>query len=444
MAWQLASSTGILGARWGLLARLAVWAAAWGVGVAAAFRLPPRVAVPAVIALGLALRVASLAGPPATSDDLFRYSWDGRVQEAGVDPYRHQPVAAALRELREPWLWPDAQGCAAIGKGEGCSRINRPAARTIYPPLAERWFAAVYSVAGIDAQHKAWQLAGLATEAALLSLLPFCLRAWRRDERWTALYALSPLPAFEVVNNGHVDGLAALLAVGALVVAARRRAVVVGALLGAAALVKLYPALLLAGAVGVRGKRRVVAGVASVAAAAAVVVLGYAPHVASVGARVLGYLPGYLREEDYDTGGRFLLLGLVGLRGTIGAAVAVAVLLGTVAVVVVRRVPPPRAFAVLLGVLLLVATPVQPWYAVALLAVAAAAGEPRWAVLSVAGYPYFFAVILDAPHAVAIGRVCYLAGLAAALAVGHVHPGAGAAADQASPDSRRRNLDLQA
>ena len=53
-------------------------------------------------------------------------------------------------------------------------------------------------------------------DIALVGLLPLALRAWKRDQRWTALYALSPVPVVEVVNNGHVDGLAALLVVAAL------------------------------------------------------------------------------------------------------------------------------------------------------------------------------------------------------------------------------------
>ena len=44
-----------------------------------------------------------------------------------------------------------------------------------------------------------------------------------------------------------------------------------------------------------------------------VVAVGYLPHVLGVGTKVLGYLPGYLREEDYDAGGRYLLAGLLGL-----------------------------------------------------------------------------------------------------------------------------------
>jgi hypothetical protein len=70
---------------------------------------------------------------------------------------------------------------------------------------------------------------------------------------------------------------------------------------------------------------------------------------------------------------------------------------------------------VLLGALLLAATPVQPWYAVTLLAMAAVAVRPAWSAVAVAGYPYFFAVLLDSTHAVTIGRVSF--GLALTVVV---------------------------
>jgi hypothetical protein len=75
--------------------------------------------------------------------------------------------------------------------------------------------------------------------------------------------------------------------------------------------------------------------------------------------------------------------------------------------VLVRRPEPPRAFAVLIGTLLLAVTPVQPWYSVTLLAAATVAGLPAWSAVAVAGYPYFFALILDSPSALAVGRVSY-------------------------------------
>ena len=393
---------------WRILLLLAPWGVLWALGVVFAFRLPPRAAVPAVLVVGTLLRLVALSGPPTLSDDLHRYAWDGRVQAAGIDPYRHPPTAPALRELREPWLWPDEGTCAEIDRNPGCTRLNRPAVRTIYPPVAQAWFSLVYRLGGIDARHKAWQVAALAVDLALLALLVLALREWGRDRRWVALYALSPVPVVELVNNGHVDGLAALFVVAALVAGARRRRFVTGVLVGAAGLVKLYPLLLLVALAGIgRGRERLAPLAWGAAGALAVAVAGYLPHVVAVGWRVLGYLPGYLREEQYDRGGRYLLAGLLGLPAPATAVVAAAALAAVTAWVLARRPGLPHASTVLLGGLLLAVTPVQPWYAVLLLAVASVAAAPVWTLVAAAGYPYFFAVILDAPEQVAVGRLSY-------------------------------------
>ena len=466
----VASGRPILASRWSLLWQLAVWAVAWMVAVVAAFHLPRRTAVVATLVAGTALRLAALAGPPTTSDDLYRYSWDGRVQVAGIDPYRDAPASATLAGLREPWLWPDAAGCAAIHRPAGCTRINRPGERTIYPPVAEAWFAAVYRIAGVGSRYKAWQVAGLLTELGVLALLPVTLRRWGRDPRWVALYALCPVPVLEVVNNGHVDGLAVLFLLAALAVVARSSAassrrqdggpgaepvsgppagvgpsrhreptarmaggeptvLLAGVLIGAAALVKLYPAVLVLALVGM-GTRRWVPVVRAGATAAAVVALAYAEHVARVGLHVLGYLPGYLSEEHYSTGGRFLLASLGRVPAGSAAAVSATFVGAACAWVWWRRPAAPAGAALLLGAVLLAASPVQPWYAVSLVAVATVAGRPWWAGVALAGYPYFFAVILADRHAAGIGEIAYAAALAAAVV------GAGIAARRPLPSDQ--------
>jgi hypothetical protein len=221
----------------------------------------------------------------------------------------------------------------------------------------------------------------------------------------------------EFVNNGHVDGLAVALVVAALIVAAgvpvelrreRRRDVLFGLCIGAAALVKVYPAglLVVAGCLPSARPRRSL--LRASAAAGALTVAWYVPHALAAGLRVVGYLPGYLREEHYQEGSRFLLAGVVGLTGK-AAAAAAALALGAVITWVLRRRPsPPAAAAVVLAALVLITTPVQPWYAVMLLAPAALVPWPAVAAAVVAaGYPYFFAVILDYAHTTALGRSCY-------------------------------------
>src|SRR3954454_4239688 len=139
LALDFATSDPLRNARWALLVRLGMWAVVWGAGVVCALRLPRRVAVPAVFAVAVALRLASLAGPPVLSDDLYRYAWDGRVQASGTDPYRYTPSSAHLAGLREGWLWPDAAGCAGLQREPSCTRINREFVHTIYPPVAQAW-----------------------------------------------------------------------------------------------------------------------------------------------------------------------------------------------------------------------------------------------------------------------------------------------------------------
>jgi len=450
---RIARGQPLLATRWWLLVQLAIWAAAWVAAVVLAFRLPRRVAVPLVFAVAVAVRVAAIAGPPTTTDDFYRYTWDGRVQAAGVDPYEYTPGSTQLAPLREPWLWPEERPCPLAYRPLGCTRINRSWVHTIYPPGAEAVFAAVYRLTGIGARWKPWQVAGLLSDVGVVALLTSGLRRRGRDPRWVALYALCPAPVLEMVNNGHVDGLAILLSLAALVVvvppastptrgtgtatrcesrtesasrrdrlrfrtppvAQARRELMAGVLVGAATLVKLYPLLLVVPLAAASPERRGRALARIGGAAAAMTAAGYLPHVLRVGAKVVGFLPGYLREEHYDGAGRYLVAGALRIPGGLAGVASTLAVVGALAWVWVRRPPAASGAALLMGTLLLAASPVQPWYAVTLLAFAALAAEPGWSAVVAAGYPYFLSVILLHPHRVGIGQLAY--GLAAIIAV---------------------------
>ncbi len=102
----------------------------------------------------LAVHTVAATGPPQLSDDLYRYAWDGRVQAAGIGPYRYGPLDPHLAGLRDRWLFPDAAGCAAIERGPHCIRLNYPRAHTIYPPVAQAYFTAVHYLPGPPREHK--------------------------------------------------------------------------------------------------------------------------------------------------------------------------------------------------------------------------------------------------------------------------------------------------
>lgn len=392
---------GVLESRWALVGLLAAWLPVWIVGTLLLMRLPGRWLLVAGVVAAVAVRGAALAGPPGLSDDDYRYAWDAKVQLSGVNPYERAPLDPSLVPLRERWLFPDLADSDR-------TLINRPAERTIYPPLAQAWFVVVRTVTGGAAGERPWQAAAAVVDLGLIGLLLVGLRRLGRDPRVAAWWCLSPVAAVEVVGNAHVDGLAVLLSVAAVIVAGRRPGLA-GGLIGAAAMVKLYPALLL---VAVARKRPLLAA----ASFTVVCTLAYLPYVLAVGPKVLGYLPGYLREERYDQGGRFLLLSLTRLPESLLPVLAAAVVLAAVVVVWRADLPAHRSAPLLMGVVLLVATPVQPWYAVSVAALGLLDRGWWWAVLVVVAWPYYVAVVLDDPAAESLGRAGYALALAVVIA----------------------------
>lgn len=403
LSWTIAHHS-LIGARWNLIALLAFWIPIWLVSARAALAVPTPLALGAVLVIAVLLRLAAVAATPSISDDLYRYAWDGHVQLAGVDPYRHAPNSPSVVRLRTPGLWPSPARCRKLRQQPGCTVLNRPDVRTIYPAVGEGWFAIVHALTPGDDGSRPWQLAGGAVDVASVVLIAIGLRATGRDPRKVAWYALSPLPVIEFAGNGHVDGLALLLLLAALLALRRDRRGLAGVLVGMATMVKIYPAVAVV-AMWRRGRWRLMA------AAVATAVITELPHVIFVGTRVLGYLPGYLKEEHYSTGSRFLLLSLTGLNGPAQLALGAACM-GLVTIIVWRRhTAPEPALAVLLSTLILITTPVQPWYAVTVAGIGCLADQPWLALLALAGEPYYATVILDDPHQVLVGRICY--GLAA-------------------------------
>ena len=160
-----------------------------------------------------------------------------------------------------------------------------------------------------------------------------------------------------------------------------RRPFAGGALLALAIWTKVTPVLIVP---AVLRRRRPVA-VISAGVAASVIV--YLPHVLAVGSGVIGFLPGYLQQEGYANGSRFLLLGML-VPGKWGFAAAFAVL-ATVALLVLLRGDPDRPWrgaVVMTGVALAVATPPFPWYAMLLVMLVAFDGRVEWLGLAMVRY----------------------------------------------------------
>lgn len=353
--------------RWGwhlLAAALIFGALAWWVR-----RDLRTVSLPTLLIITIAVQATGLLVFPLTSDDIYRYVWDGRVQLAGIDPYRFVPLDPALSFLRDTQLFPAGRPPA----------INRPGVHTIYPPGAQAVFTAVAFLV------PAWLgLAGLRVLAgSAVVITTVLLGRYLGPRRGLALlYGANPLVMIEAANGGHLDALVALAVLGVVWCTVSRRLWWAGVFLGLAASLKLVP-LLLVPVLLRRGRWR------TSLAAVAITVAGYVPHVLAVGALVLGYLPGYLAEEGYDSGGRFALLSWLPADVRPIAALGIGASLAVLAFARSGRDPVPVTCCWLFGASLLVATPVYPWYVLPLAVLVIMSQRWEWLAVWAAAYVAF-------------------------------------------------------
>jgi alpha-1,6-mannosyltransferase len=237
-----------------------------------------------VLLVAIAMRLPLILSPPFLSTDIYRYVWDGRVQHAGINPYRYLPVDPALQSLRDDFLYP---------------RINRAEyAPTIYPPAAQIVLAAIgfvwSSVTGVKAAMVGFEI------LAVVCLLRLLAAANLPAER-VLIYAWNPLPVWDFAGNGHIDAVAIGLLAVALLARVRHRDGWAGAALGLAIATKFLPAVV----APVLWRR--CAGWWTALAAVTTIAALYALY-SSAGTHPLGFLAGYGSEEGYDSGEGFWLL----------------------------------------------------------------------------------------------------------------------------------------
>jgi len=255
----------------------------------------PRRVLVGILAVAALMRLGIVLAPPYLSDDLYRYVWDGRVEAAGINPYRYVPSDTHLAALRDETIYPN---------------INRRTyAPTIYPPAAELIFLVTTRISESVTWMKATMVAFEFTSVAVLLRL-LVLRGLPLER--IVIYAWHPVVLWEFAGSGHID--AAIVTFVALASWARRReaAWLTGIALAGAALVKFFPAVIFP-ALYRRWDWKMPA------AAAATLIAGYLPFLAA-GRGILGFLPGYVREEGLNSGAGFFLWNL--LRAAVPAASA--------------------------------------------------------------------------------------------------------------------------
>lgn len=135
-----------------------------------------------ILAYGIAMGAPSLF-----DDDLWRYTWDGKLLRHGLNPFSHPPNSLDVIDL-----WRKDQ-----------YKIPYDHVSTIYPPMTQLVFYGV-SLIVVDSflsMKIAFSLISFALAFVLLALL----KQLDKPRAWVLIYLWNPLVIKEIGNSGHMD-----------------------------------------------------------------------------------------------------------------------------------------------------------------------------------------------------------------------------------------------
>lgn len=135
-----------------------------------------------LVFFGVAVVARLVLLPMDPGGDVWRYVWEGLVQNAGANPYTLAPNATALSEIRPDW-W---------------ENINHQSITAIYPPLTELIFRLI---ATVSPTVLAFKFVIVAADLGIVVLL------WRRFGNAALLYAWNPLAITVFAGGAHFDSL---------------------------------------------------------------------------------------------------------------------------------------------------------------------------------------------------------------------------------------------
>lgn len=134
----------------------------------------------------IVLRLVLIMQTPVTSDDYYRYLWDGKVQSEGTDPFQFSPLE--LTEFHDDVIYPN---------------VSFPEIKTIYPPLSQIIFYFGYLISPQSAAGL--KIIYLIFDIGVMLFILGCLKKLKLNSSSIILYAFSPLIVLEIFLNVHID-----------------------------------------------------------------------------------------------------------------------------------------------------------------------------------------------------------------------------------------------
>ena len=185
--------------------------------------------------MAIGFRVLLLFSIPALSDDFYRFVWDGRLLEKGINPYLQTPDDF-LQEGR-------------LGEADRTlfDSLNFTEYHTLYPPIPQftHWLAVTFGGSSFLWNVFVLRIPILMAEIVSLLLLVRLLPAIGADSRNALIYGLNPLVILELTGNLHHEAYVILFLLLAIAMLVYRRPLLAAVGLGLAVGSKLLPLIFL-------------------------------------------------------------------------------------------------------------------------------------------------------------------------------------------------------
>ena len=316
-----------------------------------------------IIAAGaLVFRLTLYSLTPSLSTDIQRYRWDGRVQNAGWNPYSMAPADPRLAYLRDP-------GWAIMPGAE------IPA---VYPPLSELVFR-------LDARFLpgtiAFKLPFVLADLLVLAILAKWLQSYADGNYRLAIYAWNPLVIVEFAASGHNDSLAIAAMVAALAII-KKRPGASAATLTAGSLAKLFPVTLLPLALRLSDWPRKLRGWLAFGGAALISATCVWPYRSALAQFPEIFARYQATWQNYNPSLYAVLLWFSG-HADIAGGVGEGVVLGLAIWAAARKLDPLRAAFLILGAILMLAPNTYSWYFTWIVPLLCFFPSPAWLLLTI-------------------------------------------------------------
>ncbi|WP_051189781.1 polyprenol phosphomannose-dependent alpha 1,6 mannosyltransferase MptB [Daejeonella oryzae] len=159
-------------------------------------RFPECLNLKTAVFAGMIFRVVFLFCIPNLSDDIYRFIWDGRIQQLGINPFTYTPrqLISIQQDTYLQSIFP---------------HLNSPDYHSVYPQILQAFFRIAVEIAGdsMAATSFILKLIILFFEAGSIFLIIKLLKLNNLNPNGVYIYLLNPLVIIELTGNIHFEAI---------------------------------------------------------------------------------------------------------------------------------------------------------------------------------------------------------------------------------------------